>query len=271
MRLCYIIGITKNKRKGKIMKAEWSSTQYLKFENQRNQPAIDLMKKIVGFEPTMIADLGCGPGNSTMLLKKNFPDARIIGIDNSENMIQRAREQYKDLEFVREDIRSLTQQYDLLFSNACLQWVPEHQTLIPELITHLNGDGVFAVQFPMNNTEPLYQIIQDVASEECWNFRNVELDYNGTLTPDEYFDLLSASCSEFQIWETKYYHNLSNHEALLEWVKGTRIRPYLAHLDEDSKVAFEQKLLNRVKEAYQVMANGEVILHFNRFFMVGVR
>jgi len=251
------------------MKAEWSSTQYLLFENQRNQPAIDLIKRISDFSPDTIVDLGCGPGNSTYLLKKAFPKAGIVGIDNSEDMIRRAHEEHNDLEFIKKDLCDLQGQYDLIFSNACLQWVPEHKTLIPKLLTYLNPGGVFAAQFPMNDAEPLYRIIKDVTEEEHWNFRNMEVDYNGFLSPHEYFDLLSSYCNHFQLWETRYYHNLKSHEALVEWVKGTRIRPYLACLDASDKNAFEHEILQRVKETYPVMRNGEVILCFNRFFMIG--
>ncbi len=251
------------------MKAKWNSSQYLLFENQRNQPAIDLLKRLAECKPHTIADLGCGPGNSTQLLRQTFPLAKIVGIDNSEDMIQRACKEHCDLEFVQKDLRELTGQYDLLFSNACLQWVPAHKTLIPELLTHLNPGGIFAAQFPMNHAEPLYQIIQSVASEDRWGFTNVELDYNGTLTPHEYFDLLSETCSGFQLWETRYYHNLKNHEALIEWVKGTRIRPYLSLLSDPDKKAFEAEILRKVKDAYPIMKNGEVILCFNRFFLIG--
>lgn len=253
------------------MKAEWSSSQYLLFEDQRNQPAIDLIKRISGSAPKTIADLGCGPGNSTDLLRQAFPQAKIVGIDNSADMIRKAREQYPALEFISQDLRELTGQYDLLFSNACLQWVPMHDTLIPELLSHLEPGGVFAAQFPMNNAEPLYQIISAVAAEARWGFQNVELDYNGALSPYEYFNILSRHCSSFQIWETRYHHAMKDHRAIIEWVKGTRIRPYLAHLDDDGKQAFEQEILERVKETYPVMENGEVIMRFNRFFMAGVK
>lgn len=252
------------------MKAEWSSSQYLLFENQRNQPAIDLIKRISGTSPEVIADLGCGPGNSTNLLRQAFPQAKVVGFDNSSDMIRKAREQYPELEFIPKDLRELTGQYDLLFSNACLQWVPEHKTLIPKLLSHLNPGGVFAAQFPMNNAEPLYQIINAVADEARWGFQNVELDYNGALTPHEYFNILSRHCSSFQLWETRYYHNLKNHEAIIEWVKGTKIRPYLTHLDDAGKREFEHEILRRVKETYPIMENGEVIMCFNRFFMAGV-
>ncbi len=253
------------------MKAEWNSSQYLLFENQRNQPAIDLIKRISEFNPNTIADLGCGPGNSTHLLKQAFPQARIVGIDNSEDMIRRTHEEYGDLEFVKMDLRELTGQYDLLFSNACLQWIPAHKTLIPELLAHLNPEGIFAAQFPMNDAEPLYQIIKAVSEEEHWNFKNMEVDYNGFLTPHEYFNLLSSYCSSFQLWETRYYHNLKDHEALIEWVKGTRIRPYLSCLDASGKAAFENEILKQVRETYPVMKNGEVVLCFNRFFMIGAK
>lgn len=253
------------------MSEKWDSNQYLKFEDQRNQPAIDLLNRLAGFQPEAIADLGCGPGNSTMLLKKTFPRAEILGIDSSEDMISKAQREHGEVNFIKNDIRELQGQYDLLFSNACLQWVPDHQTLFPFLLTHLKPGGIFAAQFPMNDSEPLYQLIYELAGEERWGLKGVTLDYNGSLMPHEYFDLLSPLCKSVQIWETKYYHNLNNHQALIEWVKGTRIRPYLAHLSPLDGDAFEQELLKRVQMKYPIMDNGEVILHFNRFFILGIR
>ncbi|MCP1111374.1 methyltransferase domain-containing protein [Ohessyouella blattaphilus] len=249
----------------------WNSEQYLKFENQRTQPAIDLANRIKDCTPKTVMDIGCGPGNSTNVMKRFFSNAHIVGIDNSENMIERAKAAYHDIEFRCCDVHSIEAEYDILFSNACLQWVPNHKELIPELMRRLNPNGVLAVQFPMNGEEPLYQIIKQVADNVKWGFQNVELDSHGTLTPHEYFDVLTGCSSEFQIWETKYYHNLPDHKALVEWVKGTRIRPYLSHLSEEQGVEFEQEIIEKTKEIYPIMKNGQVILCFRRFFFVAMR
>lgn len=251
--------------------AEWNSEQYLKFGSQRTQPAIDLVNRIRDCRPNTVLDIGCGPGNSTNTVKTMFPDAAVTGIDNSQNMIDKAAATYPDITFRLCDACSVKGSYDVIFSNACLQWVPEHRKLLPELMDRLNPGGVLAVQFPMNADEPLYQVIKDVAADPKWGFQNVQLDYHGTLTPHEYFNVLCDCSSDFQIWETRYYHNLPDHKALVEWVKGTKIRPYLTVLSEEMGARFEQEIIERSKDIYPVMKNGEVILCFRRFFFTAVK
>lgn len=253
------------------MKTEWNAAQYLRFEDQRNQPVTDLLGRIRQFSPRTAVDLGCGPGNSTIRVRQTFPDAQVVGIDSSGDMIRRAKAEHPDLRFLQQDLHELEGTYDLIFSNACLQWVPDHEHLIPQLVGQLNEGGIFAAQFPMNSQEPLYQIIAEVVAEPKWGFDKVKLDYNGMLTPHAYFDLLSSCCGSFQIWETKYYHDLADHQAMIEWVKGTKIRPYLAYLQPGQREDFENELLERAKEVYPVMKNGKVIFCFNRFFMVGMK
>lgn len=240
----------------------WSSDQYLKFKAQRTQPAIDLAKRIEDRNPRTVLDIGCGPGNSTAVLKAVFPDARILGIDTSQDMIDKAKRAYPDIDFDLGDAREIADEYDLLFSNACLQWIPNHKELIPYLISKLNDGGALAVQIPMNGEEPLFRIIKDVVSE----FKLSSVSRQWTLNPDEYYEILSGCSDNFKIWETVYYHDLPNHEALLEWVKGTHIRPYLALLSEDDGLEFENEILKRVRKTYPVMSDGKVVLRFRRFF-----
>ena len=141
---------------------KWDANQYLKFENQRTLPAIDLANRIKDLAPATVLDIGCGPGNSTNIVKKAFPDADVIGIDSSQDMIEKAKLNYPDITFKLLDANSLTERYDVIFSNACLQWIPDHAHLIPYLIKdHLNDGGVIAVQIPMNGEEPLFRIIRE--------------------------------------------------------------------------------------------------------------
>ncbi|MCD7889454.1 MAG: methyltransferase domain-containing protein [Oscillospiraceae bacterium] len=240
----------------------WSSDQYLKFKAQRTQPAIDLAKRIEDRNPRTVLDIGCGPGNSTTVLKAVFPDARIFGIDTSQDMIDKAKRAYPDIDFDLGDAREIADKYDLLFSNACLQWIPNHKELIPYLMSKLNDGGALAVQIPMNGEEQLFRIIKDVVSE----FKLNSVSRQWTLNPDEYYEILSGCSDNFKIWETVYYHDLPNHEALLEWVKGTHIRPYLALLSEDDGLEFENEILKRVRKTYSVMSDGKVVLRFRRFF-----
>ena len=248
--------------------SEWNPEKYLLFKKQRTQPSIDLAKRVQEFDPHTIVDIGCGPGNSTSVLKTVFPDADILGIDSSEAMIAKAEKEHPDLAFQLCSAEHLTDHYDLLFSNACLQWIPDHETLIPDLMKKLTKNGVLAVQIPMNGDEPLYQIIREVAAEETWNFANVQLETNETLTPKEYFDILSKCSGSFELWETVYYHAMPSHEHLIEWVRSTRLRPYLNVLSDADKVLFEQEILDKVKAAYPFTESGEVILKFRRFFFI---
>ena len=245
--------------------SDWNSSQYLKFKQQRTQPAIDLALRIVKNRPKTIADIGCGPGNSTFVLKEIFPGANILGIDTSPNMIEKARTEYPDIKFRICDASALDGKYDLLFSNACLQWIPNHNTLIPALMDKLNDGGVLAVQIPVNEEEPLFQIIGEVAAEPKWKLQDVRRQPN-ELTPNEYFDILKGCSSSFEMWETKYFHNLPDHKALVEWVKATKLRPYLACLGEELGEEFTNEIVERAKKIYPVMKSGEVIFGFRRFF-----
>lgn len=251
--------------------SEWNSDLYLKFKQQRTQPALDLAKRIEKYNPLSVADFGCGPGNSTAVLKSVFPNARLIGVDNSANMIEKARRTYPDIEFVLGDIQNLNEKYDLIFSNACLQWVPNHNTLLPYLIKRLNDDGVLAVQIPINFNEPLFRIIKDTAEQSKFDFRQAYFEKNDALSPNEYYEILSRCASNFDIWETVYYHEMSSHEALIDWVRSTRLRPYLDCLNENDKKIFETELLEKVKEKYPIMENGNVILKFRRLFFVAIK
>lgn len=249
----------------------WNSDQYLKFKAQRTQPAIDLAKRVADANPQMVIDIGCGPGNSTSVLKSVFPNAKILGIDTSPDMINKAKKTYPDIDFIVGDARDIQDKYDLIFSNACLQWIPDHKKFIPYLMSRLSAGGTLAVQIPMNGEEPLFRIIRDVVSESDYSFDLSQLIRQWTLNPDEYYEILSGCSSSFQIWETVYYHDLPNCEAMLEWVKGTHIRPYLAQLSEEDGLVFENEILERTMKTYPIMSDGKVILRFRRFFFTARR
>lgn len=248
------------------MMSEWNVNQYTLFEKQRTQPAFDLVKRISDCTPHSIVDIGCGPGNSTEILYHQFPDAKIIGIDSSQNMIDKARNRFSDIDFYTCDVLDLKGTYDLIFSNACLQWVPDHQTLIPFLMDHLSDHGVLAVQMPYNYEEPLYKIVNEVTSDSKWGFDKLQIEHNVTLDSRSYIEILSKCCTEFDIWETKYFHLLPNHQALIEWIRSTKIRPYLAKLDFEKGIAFEKEILDKAISAYPPTKNGDIIFGFKRLF-----
>ena len=254
--------------------SEWNAEQYLKFKNQRTQPAVDLAKRVMEYKPNSILDVGCGPGNSTSVLNNIFTNARILGVDNSETMIQKASQTYPDIDFKLCDVTSELDKmdnYDVIFSNACLQWIPDHKNFIPKLMNKLNPGGVLAVQIPMNGQETLFRIMNEVVQDSKWGFSESNTETNGTLQPEEYFDILSLCSSNFDIWETVYYHNMPNVQAMVEWVKGTRLRPYLNALDADAAEELEKEITDLAEKAYHTQENGEIIFKFRRFFFTAVK
>lgn len=253
------------------LNSQWDSEQYLKFKKQRTQPAIDLAKRISVERPKNILDIGCGPGNSTSVLRKRFPQACILGVDSSEDMIKKAKESYPDMNFALCDVTTGLDKlgtYDVIFSNACLQWIPNHRAFIPMLFHRLNKNGVLAVQMPMNGQETLFKIMNEVIAEPQWGFSSMNIETNETLLPEEYFDILSSCTGNFDIWETVYYHNMPSVEAMVEWVKGTRLRPYLNALDKTKAKSLEKEITRRAAAVYNVQENGEIIFKFRRFFFV---
>ena len=248
--------------------SDWNPEKYLMFKKQRTQPAIDLAKRIINKDPKTVVDIGCGPGNSTVILKEVFPKSKILGIDSSENMIKKARSEHPDIDFQVCEAQKLTGKYDLLFSNACLQWIPNHEKLIPDLMEKLTQGGTLAVQIPMNQDETLFKIIKEIASDSKWNFQNTHFEQNDTLDPEAYYDILSKYSSEFEIWETVYYHVLPSHQHMIEWIRATRLRPYLDVLNDDQKAEFESEILKKAKNVYPITVSGEVIFKFRRFFFI---
>ena len=255
--------------------SDWKPSLYLKFDRERTQPALDLAlraKELIS-NPKRIADLGCGPGNSTRVLSRVFPGSGITGLDSSPDMIKRAKSENPDIEFRLCDARSVEGGCDLIFSNACLQWIERHDELIPMLISRLNPGGVLAVQVPNNSEEPFFKLIEEAAAEKRWGLSDVSEDRRngGVLSPMEYYDILAGVSSGFDIWEAKYYHTLSDHSALAEWARGTRLRPYLERLDGDSADEFIEELTLRSRELYPPKRDGSVVLCFRRLFFTAVK
>ncbi|MBS1369117.1 MAG: methyltransferase domain-containing protein [Lentisphaeria bacterium] len=250
--------------------AEWDSKQYLKFEKERTRAAVDLANRIELENPRRILDLGCGPGNSTQVLAERFPAAHILGVDSSENMLETARRDYPAMEFrlfdATGEFAALGGGFDAVYSNACIQWVPDHPRLLREMMSILVPGGVMAVQIPNNFDAPVHRIIREVAAEPQWKplFPEPRIFYS--LPPDEYFDLLSELSDDFHLWQTTYFQRMPSHRSLLEWYRGTGLRPYLAALSGETKEAFEAEILRRIVERYPVRRNGEIIFHFPRLF-----
>lgn len=255
---------------------EWDSAQYLKFADERTQPAVDLANRIRKSGALKVADVGCGPGNSTGVLARRFPAASILGIDSSPEMIRAAKEKYPRLSFrlcdAGKELLSLGQnEYDIVFSNACIQWIPDHRKLLANMVALLKRGGVLAVQMPMNYEEPIHRIIGEVSRSETWSARlpNKRIFYH--LTQGEYFDLLSDLASDVTLWQTTYFHRMHSHADIMEWYRGTGLRPYLEALPETERADFEKEISAKLPEAYPKQQNGEILFRFPRFFFLAVK
>lgn len=251
--------------------SNWDSKQYLKFKAQRTQPSIDLAARLDG-SPNEIIDLGCDPGNSMRVLKNRFPNAHIIGADNSENMIAKAREDNPDLEFtlldLNGDLSAYSDRFDVVFSNACLNWVPNHREIIPKMFGLLRSGGALAVQIPMNFDEPVHQIIARISENEKWRDKIPEKRIFHTLTIPEYYDILSSLTDDFEIWQTIYCHRMPSIESIIEWYRSTGMRTYLACLSESDGAEFIADVSAELEREYPKQKNGEIIFRFPRFFFI---
>lgn len=251
---------------------EWDAGQYLRFKQERTQPAIDLAAQIPLTGNLRILDAGCGPGNSTRVLAQRFPQADILGVDSSPEMIRRARQDHPDLCFALGDISCESWPFggpfDVIFSNACLQWVPEHTRLLPHLLAQLAPGGVLAVQVPMNYDEPIHRILGALAEDPAWRDKFSHRRRFYTLTPEGYYAVLTSSHAQSALWQTTYIHVMPSYESILEWYRGTGMRPYLEQLSAEDGERFAQQVLERVREAYPIQPDGKILFRFPRLFFL---
>ena len=250
----------------------WNADQYLKFKNERTQPAIDLAARVLLEHPRRIIDVGCGPGNSTAVLASRFPEAELSGLDSSADMLVTARASNAEIKWFQADVTTWEpeEKYDLIFSNAVLQWVPDHQSVFPRLMRFLNPGGALAVQLPVHYESPLHQCVVEISELPQW--REVTANARKRLVNESrsfYYDLLSPLTPEIDLWETEYIHIMESVEAILEWFRGMGLRPYLEALrDDEQRAGFERQLLKRYQNAYPVQQNGKVLFPFRRLFIV---
>ena len=251
---------------------DWDSQQYTKFERERTQPSVDLIHRIT-ISPRSALDIGCGPGNSTNQLSLHFPGASVLGIDSSDNMLERAVKTYPGLSFrkctVPDGLAELGN-YDLIFSNACLHWIPDHRTLLPKLMERLNPGGMLAVQIPLTQEAVFYKLLYSLVSAGKWERLSSVHNFHN-LTPGATYDVLSGASSEVCMWETVYYHVVPSHSAVIEWYRGSGLKPYLDLLSEPEREDFLSGLLAMIKEHIPVQADGNVILKMPRLFFTAAK
>jgi trans-aconitate 2-methyltransferase len=254
---------------------DWSAGQYLKFEDERTRPPRDLLAQVPLADPRRVVDLGCGPGNSTELLIERFPNAEVSGIDSSPDMLRQARERLPRCTFAEGDLATWAPQpsTDLLFGNAVFQWVPEHPKVLARLLTALPDGGVLAVQMPDNTHEPALMLMEKVAASGPWAAAIAQANAarNDLPRPEDYYDLLRPLCSCIDIWHTHYNHVMAGHTGVVEWFKGSALRPFLAPLDAAMRATFTARYTDEIAHAYPVRYDGTVMLKFPRLFILAVR
>lgn len=266
------LGRPEKERNGGESVGDWNSELYMKFENERTRAARDLLSQICGMTPSRIFDLGCGPGNSTQLLLRMFPQARVVGLDSSTNMLRVARARAPGAEFVRGDIESWrpNESVDLIFANAALHFAPDHYELIMRLMSFLPEGGCLAVQMPNNMHEVSHALMRMVAADSPWADRLVPIAKTRAIIgpPDEYYRLLRPLCAKLDIWQTTYIHPVDGPERIVEWFEGSELRPFLKPLSSAESEAFLARYRAELDKAYERQPDGMVLLRYPRLFFV---
>jgi trans-aconitate 2-methyltransferase len=264
----------------------WDASQYLRFDAERSRPCRDLIDQIQIKNPRRIIDLGCGPGNSTAILSARWPDAHLTGLDRSAEMIAAASASAigNRADWQAGDVATWAQsdeQFDVVFSNAALQWVPDHGSLFPRLFTHVAPGGALAMQVPMNIDAPAHRLMRELASSPPWvnKFPTGGVREWHAHPAAFYYDRLASlghPPAAMDIWQTEYIHVLSGPEEIVEWYKGTGLRPFLdalgKHVErnkptaEADRAAFIGEYLHSIREAFPRYADGRVLFPFSGYF-----
>ena len=272
----------------------WDATLYLRFGGERARPFFDLVRQVGAELPGYVVDMGCGPGNLTAMLAERWPSASVCGVDNSPEMIEAARQlvpvaarpsvapagpqptvtsHAPGLSFMLDDVRHWEPQHlpDVIVSNAVLQWVPGHRELLVRWAGWLATGGWLAFQVPGNFDQPAHAILREMAASARWRplLADVELNRQSA-DPADYAELLAGTGCEVNAWETTYVHILTGPDPVLEWYKGTGLRPVLAALDADQQADFLAEYGARLRDVYPPRSFGTVF-PFRRVFAVAHR
>ena len=262
-------------RENGLMADDWNARQYLKFEDERTRPPRDLLAQVPLQSPRRVIDLGCGPGNSTELLIARYPQAEVIGLDSSPDMLRQARERLPYCTFAEADLATWNPQEgtDLLFANAVFQWVPDHTAVLRRLLERLPEGGVLALQMPDNTDEPALALMREVAKTGPWaaEVGLAAASRDDLPEPAAYYDLLKPLCAHLDIWHTVYNHVMAGPDAIVEWFRGSALRPFLSVLNADMRRGFVAEYRARIARAYPARFDERVLLRFPRLFIVATR
>jgi trans-aconitate 2-methyltransferase len=254
-----------------ITSSTWDPAQYLKFSNERVRPALDLIAQVPLETAAHVVDLGCGTGNMTVILQQRYPGADVLGVDGAETMLAKARAAAPNCRFQQADFFTWAPAAapDLIFSNAALHWVTDHEILFPRLLSLLAPRGVLAVQMPAMHDAPLRALQNEVARQGPWSAHLDDAGYaRGILSPEEYYDILRPLVTTLDIWQTTYLHVLTGEDAVTEWAAGSSLRPFLDKLPPDLAAAFRAAYSEALRPHYPRRADGKTLLPFKRLFFI---
>jgi len=253
----------------------WDPAQYLKFSDQRLRPGFDLLARVGDLPVGAVADLGCGTGIHARAMAERWPDRAVLGVDSSPEMLRQARATPSPIRWVEADLQRWTPDAPpaLVFSNAVLQWVDRHDALLPRLMATLVPGGVMALQMPRNFDAPSHVLMRETAAEGPWAPRlGALLRHDPVASPAVYYDLLVLLARDgLDVWETEYLHVLSGEDAVLNWVRGSALRPLLEPLAASERAEFERLYAEKLRRAYPRRGDGKTLLPFRRIFIVARR
>jgi len=245
----------------------WNAQLYEKFGKERMQPALDLINRIPEGSYTRIIDIGCGTGMSTFPLEQRFTTSEIIGVDASREMLDKAKEGSEKIKWYERDCSKPLDdlgKFDLIFSNAFLQWLQNQEEFIAHIATMLNKNGIIAFQVPNYDNMPIKKCVDKVKEPFKEKFIEVEKKMCHNRTLAEYYDILCEHFSEVTIWQTNYGYIMEDYEGIINFMSATGIRPYLENLNSEEQIVFKEELIKELKEVYPRQKNGKIIFPFER-------
>lgn len=249
----------------------WDPRQYLRYGDERLRPGFELLARVNDLPEGDLWDLGCGTGAHLRAIAARWPERRAVGVDSSSEMLAKAASEGEAIEWRQGRVEAWHPETSpaLVFSNAVLQWVDGHETLVPRLMRTLTPGGVLAIQMPRNFDQPSHVLMREVAATGRWAASLAPLLRPDPVAPPAtYYDLLAPLARKLDIWETEYQHVLEGDAPVLEWVRGTALRPLLEALQPADRAEFETAYQARLSEAYPCRPDGTTLFPFRRIFIV---
>jgi trans-aconitate 2-methyltransferase len=248
----------------------WNPHTYLAFADERTRPAAELLARIPDERPERVIDLGCGPGNSTALLVARWAHAKVEGLDSSPQMLEQAHKSGVAAHWIESDLATWTahEPYDVVYSNAAYQWLPDHPALLPHLMRATRPGGTFAFQVPHNMDAPSHALMRRAAAEGPWAGKLRNVREIAVLAPGAYYGILKPHAASVDIWETEYLQVLKGDDAVYHWVSATGLRPFVQALSDDERESFIAAYKAKLNTAYPPRADGSTLFPFKRLFCV---